>query len=138
MTFLAFTRWIGLLVFVLWAGGDAQAKGEDSNDMLAAADVVNGHTITTACGVCHSFDKGGPDIVGPNLFGIVGAKHAHEKNYAYSEGMKALKKQVWTTDLLDAWLKEPGAVVPGTRMAFGGLLDPQDRADVIAYLMTLK
>lgn len=106
--------------------------------MLAAASVKNGHDISLTCGVCHTFDKGGPDQTGPNLFGIVGAKHAHEKGFAYSDALRKMEKRLWTTDELDKWLKEPGSYAPGTKMAFGGLLDPQDRADVIAYLQTLK
>jgi cytochrome c len=106
--------------------------------MLAAASVLNGHAISHECAMCHSFDKGGPDEVGPNLFGIVGAHHAHEAGYTYSIVLRNMKNRIWTVDALDRWLKQPAAYAPGTTMGFGGLLDPQDRMDIIAYLSTLK
>ena len=113
-------------------------NAEERNDMLAAASVLNGHAISQACTVCHTFDKGGPIQTGPNLFGIVGAKHGHDSRYTYSDVLKKMGGTIWTTDRLDKWLKSPSTYAPGTKMAFGGLLDPQDRADVIAYLQTLK
>jgi cytochrome c len=121
-----------------FAKNPAAGNQAERNDMLAAASVENGHTISLTCGVCHTFDKGGPDQTGPNLFGIVGARHAHEKTYHYSSALQRMTDRIWTTDALDKWLKGPGSYAPGTTMNFGGLLDPQDRADVIAYLMTLK
>lgn len=119
----------------------AQAQAaikEERNDMLAAASVKNGHALTTACTICHSFDKGGPDQSGPNLYGIVGAKHAHSPSFEYSDALKKMHDKTWTVDRLDEWLKAPSSYAPGTLMFFGGLLDPQDRADVVAYLRTLK
>lgn len=113
-------------------------QADETNDMLAAASVSNGHTVSHPCTMCHSFDKGGPDEVGPNLFGIVGRKHASEPGYSYSFVLKKMKDRTWTVDALDQWLKQPAAYAPGTTMNFGGVLDPQDRMDLIAYLMTLK
>ncbi len=109
----------------------------ERNDMLAAASVKKGHEISTACSICHTFDKGGPNMTGPNLWGIVGARHAHS-DYDFSPVLRKMKDKIWTPDALDRYLKEPGRYAPGTTMYFGGLLDPQDRADLIAYLMTLK
>lgn len=130
---------LSLAAFLLCIGmlSPAFAK-EERNDMLAAASVKNGHAITSACTICHTFDKGGPDQSGPNLFGIIGAKHAHSPSFEYSDALKRMHDKSWTVDRLDEWLKNPGAYAPGTTMFFGGLLDPQDRADVIAYLRTLK
>jgi len=111
---------------------------EERHDMLAAASIDVGHSISLTCTVCHTFDKGGPTESGPNLFGIVGAKHARDKKYPYSGALKKMKDRVWTVDNLDKWLAYPSTYAPGTTMSFGGLIDPQDRADLIAYLKTLK
>ena len=116
----------------------ANPPAQETNDMLAAASVNNGHELSLFCGSCHTFDKGGPNTVGPNLYGIVGAKTASNPTYHYSMALQKLKNRTWTVDNLDTWLKTPGAYAPGTTMAFGGMLDPQDRDDLIAYLQTLK
>lgn len=143
-TYRASAQWLLVsLVMILALASSAYAKktapvAEERNDMLAAASIDVGHSIAQTCTVCHTFDKGGPTETGPNLFGIVGAKHAHEKNYTYSYALKNMKDRVWTVDALDKFLKLPGAYAPGTTMSFGGLIDPQDRADLIAYLRTLK
>lgn len=113
-------------------------QAEETNDMLAAASILNGHAISHECAVCHTFDKGGPNKVGPNLFGIVGAMPAHRTGYIYSNALQKIKDRTWTVDALDQWLKQPAAYAPGTTMSFGGLLDPQDRMDLIAYLVTLR
>ncbi len=109
------------------------------NDMLRAADKLNGKLISQGCLMCHSFEKGDTTKkVGPNLFGIVGRGIAAERGYDYSFAFQALKgKRTWTTDELDGWLHGPADYIPGTRMTFGGLTDPQDRMDLIAYLITL-
>ena len=116
----------------------APRQAAERNDMLAAASVDKGHDLSMACNVCHTFDRGGPDKTGPNLFGIVGAKHAHESGYAYSDILQNMHDRTWTVDALDKWIRNPAAYAPRTKMTFSGFLDPQDRADLIAYLMTLK
>jgi cytochrome c len=107
------------------------------NDMLAVADARAGEQYSKACAACHSFERGGPNKVGPNLFGIVGAPMASRAGFRYSEALLALKGEIWTTDALYDWLHDPSGFAPGTTMAIGGMLDPQDRMDLIAYLMTL-
>jgi cytochrome c len=88
------------------------------------------------CAVCHNAEKGAPDKIGPNLYGVVGRKAAHTK-FAYTE---ALKKSglTWSEAELDKWISAPMQMVPGTAMAFPGIKDPAKRAEVIAYLKTLK
>lgn len=111
----------------------------EKNDMLQAADISVGQTISLRCGACHSLSKADePGKIGPNLFGIVGAKHARRADYAYSNALKQLKDRTWTVDNLYKWLRDPEAYAPGTLMPYAGLMDPQDRLDLIAYLMTLK
>jgi cytochrome c len=108
------------------------------NDLLRAADAREGAKIAKACMACHSFGAGEPRKVGPNLFGIVGAQVARQKDFPYSEALLRLRDRIWTTDDLYEWLRDPAAYAPGTTMSFGGLLDPQDRMDLIAYLMTVR
>jgi cytochrome c len=85
---------------------------------------------------CHNFQKGGPNAVGPNLYGIVGRPRASAPGFAYSDAMKA-KGGEWTIDDLNKFLTNPREFVPGTKMTFAGLPRESQRADVIAYLNTL-
>ena len=115
----------------------APATAEPVKDLMAAADPAQGEKISKVCASCHTFDKGGPNRVGPNLFGIVGAKHAHAADYAYSDAMKALPGN-WSEDTLNEFLWNPKKYVPGTKMSFVGLKKPEDRAALIKWLATQK
>ena len=107
-----------------------------SGSAFAAGDAAKGASVFNKCKACHS-DVAGKNLVGPSLFGVVGRAAGSEAGYAYSAGLKALG-YAWTEDKLDAWLANPKAVVPATKMTFAGLPNAQDRADVIAYLATKK
>ena len=105
--------------------------------LLAKASVENGQAVAKKCAACHDFTKGGPNKVGPNLYGIVGSKVAHLGDaFAYSEAMKS-HGGTWDYESLSGFLAGPSAYMKGTKMAFAGLKKPQDRADVIAYLRSL-
>lgn len=104
--------------------------------MLADADVEAGKNISRACAACHSFDKGGPNRVGPNLHDIVMADIARDDQYAYSDALME-KEGVWDYDALNQFLWRPKKWAPGTKMNFIGLDDAEDRADIIAWLRTL-
>jgi len=105
--------------------------------LLAKADPAAGEAIVKkVCAVCHTFNEGGRPGVGPNLYGVVMGPRAHEEGFNYSPGLKA-KTGDWDYEALNRWLKRPAAEVPGTRMAFAGINNDQQRADVIAYLRTL-
>ena len=117
--------------------GKEAAKPEPIGPLLAAADPAAGQKAAKACAACHSFQKGEPAKVGPNLWGIVNNKHAHMEGFAYSDAMKA-QQGPWTYDALNEFLTNPKAAVPGTKMTFAGIKDTKERANVIAWLRTLS
>ena len=89
------------------------------------------------CSSCHSFDKGGDAMIGPNLYGVVGRPIAGDASYSYSAALSA-HHGPWTTAALDAWLLKPRAFAPGTKMGYPGLPSADDRSAVIAYLHSLS
>jgi cytochrome c len=104
----------------------------------AAGDAKNGAQVfMDNCGVCHDASKGGPNKIGPNLFGVVGRKSAAATGYMYSPAMQKAAL-TWDQANLSAFLAGPQKKVAGTKMGFPGFSDPADEADVIAYLGTLK
>ena len=103
---------------------------------LAKADTAKGEASAKKCLACHSFEKGGPNKVGPNLWNVYMNKHAHTEGFSYSAAMKSQEGQ-WTAEDLDKFLTNPRAAIKGTSMAFAGIRRPEERADVIAYLATL-
>jgi cytochrome c len=103
-----------------------------------ASDPGHGKSVfAQQCAMCHTATKGGPAILGPNLYGVVGRKAGSVGGYSYSPHMKAAD-WVWTDDKLMAYLPAPRDMVPGTKMTYGGLKDPTKLADLIAYLDTQK
>ena len=103
---------------------------------LATADPKRGEATAKQCVACHTFEKGGPNRVGPNLWGVIGRPRASIPGFNYSAAMKA-KGGVWTHEELDKYLLRPNAMVPGTTMTFAGISRPNQRADLIAYLHML-
>ena len=99
----------------------------------AAADVTAGQAIFNRCKICHTIEAGGRSTVGPNLHGIFGRKAGTEDNFAYSEAMKN-SGIVWDDDTLTKYLRDPRTFIPGNRMAFPGIKDDQQIADLLAYL----
>lgn len=107
--------------------------------LLASADSAAGEQfVKQVCAVCHTFNDGGKPAVGPNLYGIVGAPHAHEAGFNYSDAMEKFKGQPWTYEALNEWLFKPSQYAPGTRMTFVGIPSEKQRANVIAFLRTLS
>jgi cytochrome c len=117
------------------AGQPAAAPDEPIAKLLASADISKGEASAKKCAACHTFGKGEPNRVGPNLYGVVGRARASAQSFNYSAAMKA-KGGTWTIEELNTYLINPKAMVPGTTMGFAGLPRGSERADVIAYLNT--
>ncbi|TPG42399.1 cytochrome c family protein [Sphingomonas koreensis] len=117
------------------AGGDAAAAAiTPIANRLATADPAKGAETFKKCAACHTINQGGPNGQGPNLYATVGEAIAQGKNgFAFSDALKSIGG-TWTFDALDKWLTSPRKFANGTKMTFAGLSDPQDRANVIAYL----
>ena len=105
--------------------------------LLATVKPDAGAGTFKACLACHSGDKGGANKVGPALWGIVGRKTGGHEGFAYSEPMKA-KGGDWTYDRLAGFLNNPKTYVPGTKMVYNGITDPEKLAELLAYLGTLS
>ena len=110
---------------------------EPIGPLLAKADVTRGAEAAKKCGACHTFEKGGPNRVGPNLWGVVDRPKASEEGFNYSGAMKAAGGK-WTFDELNKFLTNPRQDIPGTAMTFAGINRDRQRADVVAYLRTLS
>ncbi|HPF77777.1 MAG TPA: cytochrome c family protein [Alphaproteobacteria bacterium] len=104
--------------------------------MLADADVARGQKVSKACAACHSFEKGGPNGVGPDLYGVVGRKKQSHAGFSYSGSLTDQGGDVWTYEELNKFLWKPKAYAPGTKMSFIGVKKPEDRAALIAWLRT--
>ena len=100
---------------------------------LAKADPAAGEQVFKKCTACHNADKGGANALGPNLWGVLGEPVGQGKGFAFSDAL-AKKGGTWNFDNLSQWLTSPKKFAPGTKMTFAGLSNPQDRANVIAFL----
>lgn len=121
-------------------GGGEAAKAADVpiQDLLKTASAEKGQAVAKKCAACHTFEKGGPNKVGPNLFGVVDEPRGQGRGgFNFSAAMKA-KTGNWTLDDLNHFIKSPKGFVPGTAMGFAGIAKDSERADLIAYLETLK
>jgi cytochrome c len=107
------------------------------DQLLAKADVSKGENAAKKCAACHTFNKGGRNLVGPNLWGIVGRPKASEAGFNYSAALKA-KGGNWTIDDLNQFINNPKGLIPGTNMTFAGIQRGGERADVVAYLNSLS
>jgi cytochrome c len=114
-------------------GAGTAAAEQPIEAYLAKADVNKGSQVFNKCGACHNAASGGPNQLGPNLYGVLGEPIGQGKGFAFSDALSK-KGGTWNWDNLSQWLTSPRAFAPGTKMTFAGISNPQDRADVIAYL----
>jgi len=114
------------------------AKPVDIAPFLAKADSKAGEAQSKKCTTCHTFDKGGKNGVGPNQWGLVGGHFDHKDDYSYSPALQAQKQRTWTFQELSDFIAAPAKDIPGTKMSFAGIANPQDRANLIAYLNSLS
>ena len=119
--------------------GTPAPAAQSIEERLASADPARGKADTAklGCASCHSYNENGKAGIGPNMWNVVGSPiGSHQAGFQYSAALKA-KGGNWTYDNLDQWLTKPAAYAPGTKMAFAGVSNPAQRADLIAYLRSL-
>ena len=117
------------------AAADGMAGGAGA--MIAVASAEAGETVARKCKSCHTFEAGGANRVGPNLWDTVDRDIASIEGYRYSDAMES-QEGAWTYDRLWSYLMDPRADIPGTKMGFRGVGDEEDLAALIAYLRTLS
>ena len=105
----------------------------DWGTVLASADAAKGKEISSRCLQCHTLEKGGANKIGPNIYGVVEHQKAMHEGFAYSAALKT-RGGNWNYDELFAFLRSPGANMPGTKMSFAGIRNAQDRINLIAFL----
>lgn len=115
----------------------APAGPQPIGPLLAKADAAAGEKIAKKCASCHTFEKGGPNKIGPNLWDVVGRKHAGHEGFSYSSVMQGMPGN-WDYEALNKFIYSPKTYAKGTKMTFAGLKNDQERADVIAFLRTLS
>ncbi|MFM7304638.1 MAG: c-type cytochrome, partial [Alphaproteobacteria bacterium] len=121
------------------AAAPAAPALEPITPLLAAANVQAGQQLAQRqCASCHSFNEGGRSGVGPNLYGIIGAKHAHAAGFNYSAAIRAMADKPWTYEEMNAWIANPRAYASGNKMTYAGMASVQSRADLIAYLRSIS
>ncbi len=113
------------------------AEAPSLAQLLSEASASSGERVSKKCAACHSFEKGGPNKIGPNLWGVLGSPSANHAGFSYSDAMKSFGK-TWDYETLSTFLAKPKAAVPGTAMGFAGLKKPKDIANLLAYLRTLS
>ena len=115
------------------ADAPAAAESDTVETPAVAPTAAMGEQIFRRCVACHTIDKDGANGIGPNLHGVVGRAIASHAGFSYSGAMKA-KGGTWDEAALDAYLEAPMKAIPGTRMAFAGVIDAADRKALILYL----
>ena len=111
----------------------AETASVDIQALLAAADPEKGKVLFLQCRACHSLEQGGANKVGPNLYGVFGRKAGLAPGFAYSDAVLQ-SDIVWSAETLNDWLARPSDFLAGNRMVFVGIREPDDRANLIAYL----
>ena len=118
--------------------GEAETKEKvvevvDIKKLLAMGDLAHGEKVFKKCSACHQIAPGGKNMIGPNLWSVIGRTAGSVSDYKYSKAMVAYGKE-WTFEEMNSYLIKPQSYVKGTKMAFAGLRKEKDRASVILYL----
>ena len=133
-------------VYVIAGSDDGDASGaaeadsgpESALPLLAAADPAAGEKVAKKCTACHTFDEGGANKIGPNLWNIVDRAIASSDGFSYSGALQDMASESWTYEALDGFLAKPKDWAPGTKMSFAGLSKVADRAALIVYMRGLS
>lgn len=126
--------WRQAVLAACCGGAVAAAGAADLEQRLSGANLKRGQMLYLQCKACHDVEAGLPHKVGPNLHGIFGRKAGTAPGFKYSDAM--VKSEIaWTAETMDAWLRQPGAMVQGNGMAFPGIANDADRASLIAWLL---
>ena len=112
-------------------GGDAAEPPIAA--LLQTADAAAGEAQFRKCAACHTVNQGGANGLGPNLWGVMGAPLTRTAGFAYSDALRS-KGGNWDWEQMNAWLRSPRSFAPGTKMTFAGISNPEDRANLLAYL----
>ena len=126
----------GLEVVTSSTSSSSEAKEEvkiNINELLALGDMAHGEKVFKKCSACHMIVSDGKNMIGPNLWGVIGRTGGSVNDYKYSKAMVAYGKE-WTFEEMNAYLIKPQAYIKGTKMAFAGLRKEKDRASVIIYM----
>tara|TARA_Y100000591_G_C21720448_1_gene638467 strand:+ start:66 stop:611 length:546 start_codon:yes stop_codon:yes gene_type:complete len=105
----------------------------DIKALLAMGDLNHGEKVFKKCSACHQIAAGGKNMIGPNLWSVIGRSAGTVSDYKYSKAMVAYGKE-WTFEEMNSYLIKPQAYIKGTKMAFAGLRKEKDRASVILYM----
>ncbi|WP_339712286.1 cytochrome c family protein [uncultured Sneathiella sp.] len=110
--------------------------GPSIGELLASADPAKGEAVFKKCAACHTVEQGGPNKIGPNLYGVLNSPKGAHDGFSYSDALVE-KGGDWGYNDLDLFLAKPRDFIKGTKMSFAGIKKDEDRADLIAYLRTL-